>query len=302
MGKYLFNINIAVNGILWLGALAVQISGWVNHAVAYVLFGIAFMWSIGTIIYWVKRRNRGNILREKGETNLEISIHCTEILRELHKRTLKLKDQAVKQYYRLFDLMDFWTLTNNLMNTMSKKEDKAVIAKAKKGAGKKKLSKKADKKRQQVDALFDSLRPIWDKEWPLANYVAWSNQLESLPTIQNSKYEGISKRRDEDKQWRKLFNELDAIRLKFAGIFVDKDLDKMIRDYLDYSHVGASLCFLTDLYNKYVPPDLLPSEYTGSGASRPYVEVQSCMTRLLGKIMNKINELQNVQKQKENTS
>lgn len=292
MPKYLFKPSIVANGLLWLVAVAMQIGGWINHSVAYALLGIAFVWSVCTITYWVKRRKTGMILTEKGGERLEISRRCTETLSKLHERTLQLKDKAVGQYYRLFTPMDLCTLTNNLMNVVSKEEDKAVIAKVKKGAGKKKLSKKADKKHQQIEDLFDALRPVWDRERSLADFVAWSNEVDKLPNEQNPKYEGINKRREKDKRWRKLFNELNSIKLKFADIFADKDLEKMINDYLDYSYLGATLCLVTDLFEKYFPADYLPAEYVDSGAYRPYVEVQAAMTRLLEKITNKINELQ----------
>ena len=41
-----------------------QIGGWVNHIVAYMLFGFAFLWSVGTILYWFKARKI-----EKAATN-----------------------------------------------------------------------------------------------------------------------------------------------------------------------------------------------------------------------------------------
>ncbi len=54
MGK-LFIPVIALNGILWIVGLAVQVGGWVNQAIAIVLLVIALLWTIGLVWYWRKK-------------------------------------------------------------------------------------------------------------------------------------------------------------------------------------------------------------------------------------------------------
>jgi hypothetical protein len=52
--------NIA-NGLLWLVGLAVQIGGWANQTIAFTLLGIALLWTLASVIYWlVKRTHKGN--------------------------------------------------------------------------------------------------------------------------------------------------------------------------------------------------------------------------------------------------
>jgi len=64
MRKIWFNPNIVGNGVLWIVGFAMQIGGWVNQKIAISLLVIAFLWSIATLIYWLKNRQR---LRQKNE-------------------------------------------------------------------------------------------------------------------------------------------------------------------------------------------------------------------------------------------
>ena len=72
------------NGILWLVGLTMQIGGWVSHIIAYVLLGIAFVWSLCACVYWWK--NKGKKQREDKPfsqiSDLEMGKHVTRI-REL---------------------------------------------------------------------------------------------------------------------------------------------------------------------------------------------------------------------------
>ena len=49
--------NIVGNGVLWLVGVAVQIMGWINPLMGYVLLGMAFIWSVSSVIYWHKHRS-----------------------------------------------------------------------------------------------------------------------------------------------------------------------------------------------------------------------------------------------------
>jgi hypothetical protein len=62
MGKW-FKPTIGGNAILWLVAAAMQVGGWINDIVAYCLLGIAFLWSIGIIIYCCRERRERRKVR-----------------------------------------------------------------------------------------------------------------------------------------------------------------------------------------------------------------------------------------------
>lgn len=65
MRKFWFSPSIVCNGLLWLLGIAMQISGWVNQTIAISLLAIAFLWSIATLIYWLKNRQQS---RQRNET------------------------------------------------------------------------------------------------------------------------------------------------------------------------------------------------------------------------------------------
>jgi hypothetical protein len=59
MGK-LFYPNIAANGIIWLLGIAMQLGGWINRSIAWMLIAIAAFWTIATAIYYVKHRRKAS--------------------------------------------------------------------------------------------------------------------------------------------------------------------------------------------------------------------------------------------------
>ena len=175
-------------------------------------------------------------------------------------------------------------------------KDKTVIAGVRKDAGKKKLKKDKAKKRRQIDDLFDKVNQMIQVEWNLEKLLEFSNEMRKLPNEQNSKYEGIKARRGTDKKWNKLFDKLNNLKLQHSDIFADKELGKMVNDYIDYSFGLSSLCLAIDIYNKNVPIELQPTKYIDSGLYHPYVKLSNHMTQLLNIIANKIDDLQNIPK------
>ena len=109
--------------------------------------------------------------------------------------------------------------------------------------------------------------------------------------IKNRNYEGIKTRREKDKRWKKLSNNLSKLQLDYPDIFTDKELEKKIVDYIDYSFSGSSICLFAELLNKYSSVDIQPSEYIESGVYFPAMTVDNRMTRLLTDIINKVESL-----------
>ncbi len=58
MRKFWFSPSIVGNGLLWIVALAMQIGGWVNQAIAFTLIGFAILWSVMTFLYWLIWRKK----------------------------------------------------------------------------------------------------------------------------------------------------------------------------------------------------------------------------------------------------
>lgn len=289
MRKFWFNPNTFGNGFLWLVAVAMQIGGWVNQIFAYILLGIAFLWTLCTIIYWLKWSKK-EIPIVKGQPNLDISKYLIDTLKKIHSCDLLLKEKSVKQYLALFNGKDFRELLDNLAHRQKGYQE--VFNNIKKDVGRKKLSKYNIKRHQQIDNLSDKLitSPMMMKGWSLTEIVEFCNLLDKLPEEQNAKYKGVRKLRTVDRQWNKCFKKLQDIKIEFAYILADDNLRKLIDDYIDASFAGSSLLILVDLLNKFVP-GLLPTTYISSGAYAPYETILSYMTSLLLDIDRRIDTL-----------
>lgn len=245
--------------------------------------------SLGVWLLIRAYRRRDKLTTEVGKTQAYILTKIKSVLTRLHKCDLKLKDKAVKQYVTLFNFNDFRELCNNIATAM--REHKALLENVKKDVGRKKLSKDKTKKRQQIDWLFDKLSPMMEEEWTLKKLVSWGHLLDKLPNIQDAKYKGITTLRAIDRQWNKLFDELSNMKAEYTDIFSDDKLRTMISDYLDYSFGGSSFQLFTDLFNRFVPVEIQPSEFIKSGAYDPRVAIENRMTKLLEDITNRIREL-----------
>ena len=70
MRKFWFSPGIVGPAIIFLLGIAVEIGGWVNHIVAYVLFGIAGVWALCTFAYWQRSKGRRQL------EILKISYRC----------------------------------------------------------------------------------------------------------------------------------------------------------------------------------------------------------------------------------
>jgi hypothetical protein len=55
MRKRWFKPSIAINGLLWIVGLALQIGGWVNQYVAIALLCVAFLGTVATVLYWLRK-------------------------------------------------------------------------------------------------------------------------------------------------------------------------------------------------------------------------------------------------------
>jgi len=91
MRKVLFTPNIVANGLLWLVGIAMQIGGWVSHTIAYVLLGVACLWTLCTCIYWW--RHRGEKIRENLDDKQLIK-SIPQIINDMHIR----RGQATNKY------------------------------------------------------------------------------------------------------------------------------------------------------------------------------------------------------------
>jgi hypothetical protein len=263
---------ISVHNVGWLF--------WVTIPIGLVM--------LGTSVWAIIKTGKSITYETKQYSDISNRLRC--ILEDLHKRHLQLKDKAVIQYLSLFSLVDLLELCQEIGNSIDGYP--SLYADMKKELGRKRLKKDKIKRRHQVNGVFDRLKPLLEnEEWRLEKTVALGNELDSFPKIKNRNYEGIKTRREKDKRWKKLSNNLSKLQLDYPDIFTDKELEKKIVDYIDYSFSGSSICLFAELLNKYSSVDIQPSEYIESGVYFPAMTVDNRMTRLLTDIINKVESL-----------
>jgi membrane-bound ClpP family serine protease len=72
MRKFWLSPNFVGNAILWIVGIALQIGGWVSQPIAYILFSVAFVWSILMLIYWLKSRKKKGLAKESIQSKLVV--------------------------------------------------------------------------------------------------------------------------------------------------------------------------------------------------------------------------------------
>jgi membrane protein implicated in regulation of membrane protease activity len=68
MREFFSTHYVSFSAILWLAGVAVQVSGFVNPLLAYILWGIASGWLIWAVISFRKARKRSGLTKEKTQS------------------------------------------------------------------------------------------------------------------------------------------------------------------------------------------------------------------------------------------
>jgi len=259
-----------------------------------IIFGSIF---IACIVFMVKVYHLSVVY--KTNKGLAIAKYADSILERIEKRDLQLKDATVTQYKTLFSFNDLSTFFKFLASTDSKYvESEKDIERELEGN---QLKQDKIERHQQIDNLFEKLRPLYEKEWTLELSTAYGNKLDIFPKMQNSRYKGIMTRREKDKRWRKLLASLSNVKVEYPDIFADKELDGMINEYIDRSFGNSSLCLFVELVNWYIPVDIQPTPYIDSGTYAPYTKMHNRIVKLREDISNKIVELASESDKKQKT-
>lgn len=264
--------------------------GIIMSAISFIVLTILLSYAFVLYKRQTIRQSEHKDLHLHKSTN--ISKDIIDILSKMHKRTLYLEKKVAKQYRRIFSYSDYQNLWGNpAFKTILMPTQVEIIDNERKRTKRRKLSNDSIKSRKQVDDVFQHLEPITKMEWSLEKVVELGNLLDRLPNAQNAKYKGIIQRREKDRHWGRLFKRLNKIKVTYADIFTDKDLEKMVNDYIDWSFAGSTLLLTADISKAFIPVDIQPSAFIKSGASNPYITIENRMTQLLEDIANRINEL-----------
>lgn len=280
MRKFWLSPNIVGNGIVWLVGLAVQIGGWVSHIVAYVLFGIAFVWSLYTFVYWLAHKGKKQLETPKG---VEAG-NLTNILTDMHRRMGELKGVRLRQHFDpkrfedgaplLFDTLGLIELKD--WDTFKKRLTRRL---------KQRIPKSPEKRRNMVwrykvvaEAKEIVKELVNSKQWQIPeDAVTIGKHLDSLDL-------GLGQSRDRDKQWQSLFE-------KTKPYVIDPVLRELIDKHKSYSYAFWSMSLGID-YGRRLPKNsfsqLLYSALVGGKVSPDE------MGTALGEILEKITSREKV--------
>ena len=249
----------------------------------WVLFGFAFSISVILTLWNVTRKSKASYQQHK------LSIEIQHVLKSIHKRTLKLTDQVYNQFIYLFSQKDYLKFCHNLAATQRKQ--RVMLEELKKKVKGKKLSRRPEKQRQQVDDLFEQLLPAFDEKSNLPSIVAFGNLINDVPKIQFPQYEGLSDLRDKDYTWNKLSEILEILKQKFPDIINNNQVNEKILEYIDTDFAGCSILLSTRILKQYVPMAITPSEYIKGGVGNPKRKIEKRLTDISLEIQNMIKAI-----------
>ena len=263
--------------------------GWVEDKIAENISS-----AIGFIIVWILPLIiiLGAILlayRLKEQKN-NLAKVVVGILMKIHKQDYQLANSAKKQYITLFGVKEL----TELLETYAATHYPENYESAKKYAGKKKLKKDHIKRQNQIDGLFQSFFPdTYQEGFTFEELSQFISYFEQFTKAQNGAYCGIGNRRATDKRWQKLFNKLNNLKIEYAYLFTDEELNNMIDDYIKNSKITVSVDIFFQLVQKLFQMGLMPTKYNESGIEDLNVAIKSYMNKLLKNIAIKITELEN---------
>ncbi len=105
----------------------------------------------------------------------------------------------------------------------------------------------------------------------------------------DSKNVGISRMRDADRKWQKLYSQLQSIK----ATFIDKSLNQLIDQYINHSYGSNSLLLHLTYLKKCSPEDYQTPELSRLNVSNLVIKMDSEMTDLLVKIVKKARQVKN---------
>ena len=293
VGVWTVVVGVALN-------IALEILPYTDYPISQNLARVLFWVSVGILVFGgviiiiAFSRHSQKESKEKPQTgntdNLERVV--VSILNEIHKRDVKLKNAAKKQYLKLFNLKDFTELWDNFAITRSGQTYESI----KKEYEEKEVEKDKIQRRKQIDELQQKIDTIIVvQDWTSEDYAKLASFFENFPRTQNGAYLGVGRRREINRKWQSLFHSLNNLRLEHAQVFADKELTQMIEEYFDNSKIIVTLKLIIELIETLIPSDFLPTEFLEGGVEDASIKVSNRMTKLLEDISKRITELERQQ-------
>jgi len=213
MRKFWLSRNVFANGFLWLVGLAMQIGGWISPIIAFVLLGIAFVWSICTFIYW--QRNKDRITNEY---QWEKCFGVTPILQKMDERIRNLAKQEGK---RVIDFKEY----NEINKIINKDIIKVKVTKPTTIKGLKKAA-------NTLETIID--KRIKDE---IITIQSGAEKLAPISSFLDAKGFGLKQQRENDKRYTRLATKLQYYR----NLPLGSEIDNLINLHIAYSEISANM-------------------------------------------------------------
>jgi hypothetical protein len=213
MWKYWLSPNITINGLLWLVGIAMEIGDWTSHFIAYILLGIALLWSICTLIYWSLNKDKINRIYKIKEYYGVIPV--------LQKMDAHIRYLAKQESKRVIDFKEY--------EKVSKVTNKDIIQvkepKPKTIKGLKKTTKK-------LEVIID--KKIKDEIFTIRDGV---EKLEPISSYLDAKGFGLKQQKEIDKKYMRLVSQLQ----KYLNLPLGSEINDLIDLHVRYSETGANM-------------------------------------------------------------
>lgn len=269
-------VGLAIPLIL---AIAFQIGGWVNPAVAYVLFSASFVWLLVALVDW--RRHKKEQRQPAVLAPAATALGLPDTLTAMHRRLVELQSQkashtripygmwrrtmpTLADRIGIVGLKDWRgferSVTSRLRRALPRKNFERIFSPAKRFVARAKWKDEAHRVTLAV-ALELQDEYVRSADWTFDDAMKASNWLDGYDW-------GVRKLRDEDPRWQGLFQSLST-HLK-DDVLCDK-----IQRHNDFSLVTANMRLLVHFSSKYkddVFSIMLHEALVGSPISPDYVE------------------------------
>jgi len=246
-----------------------------------VIWGVAFLWFVGTLVYWIRNRHKLNIGQQKDELCVKASKEISRLLSQMHKRISKLRSEVASQAIDKDVLDDVVVLIADALNFVKLEDLGDTIERIRKSVPKK--IAKAEDKRLLAIHVHKQLQ-IPQKEWTAQDLLVIANTLDS-------KNIGIAQKRDTDRKWLRLYDQLQAFKEEFADI-LELSTISLINQYIDYSYGANSLLLHIAYQKKCYSEEYMIPEAARLNVGNLVIKMDNEMAELLTKIVKSINNEQ----------
>ena len=283
-----------------LVGVALEIGGWVNHIVAYILFAISFIWLVIAIIYWRKHKKNGG--QSEVLVKETIKLDLIDTLTAMHRRLIELqkeKEAHMKVGFEVFKKVlpilahrldkvkeEEWS---TFENDIKSKIRQAIPPKPYMSIrGRFNFKKWARLNKQWKEIVYVRASSIArkakgellnTKNWTLADAIKIAEWADGYGW-------GIKELRDNDPRWKELYESIDN------HLRIDDVLGGLIKDHIDVSHVYNNITLMVHISDKFkddIYSLILYEALVGSPMSPEQVDIG--LNEILGKIENRLKEM-----------